>query len=317
MQQPQTLHAYWVSEKLQAASTKQAQHDRSVPPSRSAAADQSVQQREADDLQESPELQHEADVAAEPGDAAAAAELQHQQQQHQQEQQQQQQLISPTASDAFDIELDVSSMEQEADPDMGTAADDSAAKPNSKGATTVHTDGNADMGVPREPVASGSSRAEQSSASSHTSMQSSRKCSADDPDRVSALDQTAACSRQTFRTASAKSASAALQDCKHTREETMLDQAVRSASIVQQHSRLRGGRPRTAHSLHVEPKQDAADSLTAQERYRLLCFCGCGVPNVTCQTPLHMHHCTMCNDDVHALMQKLFACDAVVPLRVG
>ena len=61
--------------------------------------------------------------------AATLPGLDHQQQQPQQ---QDQQLISPTASDASETELDVSSLEQHEDAELGIAADDSAAELHSQ-----------------------------------------------------------------------------------------------------------------------------------------------------------------------------------------
>ena len=280
MQQPQTLHAYWISEKLQPAPARQVQHDRPVPPSTSALVDQPVQQRETDAHQKTPELQHEADVAEEPGDAAVAADLLQQRQRAQQ--QQHQQLISPTASDASDIKLDVSSIEHEANTDMGTAINDNtanlqprttdcadAAEPNSNGATSV---GNAGMGLLQETDTPGSNRAEPSPSSPHMGVQSSHKCNADDSASASAHEETAASSSHAVEVSSAQSAHAALQHSDHSREAALQlpAQTVRPASVMQQHSRLREHRLGIAHSKHDEPKQDARGTLTAQERYRLL-----------------------------------------------
>lgn len=119
MHEPQTLHAYWISEKLEQVPAKQNKQNSPILGSKAEAANQfgvGQQQGVIPDVQThvpaSLRVQHPAEAGSSPVHAAVATEQQHF------KQQEQQQLISPTASDASETELDVSAMNSEQDPVM-------------------------------------------------------------------------------------------------------------------------------------------------------------------------------------------------------
>ena len=192
------------------------------------------------------------------------------------QQQQEQQLISPTASDASETELDVSSLEQHEDAELGLAADDSAAElhpqvaglapateQDSSRAAEVHDHHHAHLQSAALTVVSGSNRSEQSGPGNMLDHQYRHDTDLA-PQRVSPNDN----SKQ-----APDSARAAMQDTEVSKDfrscgQQPTPQHDDDAARLQPYSGLVQAetRHKPGFSKCTEPSQAAANSLTAQER---------------------------------------------------